>query len=153
HTKAHEQLGAMYAKEGKKREAFIHYQELFETLRDQNHLPQARSAAAAAVECDPTHTDLRNSLIELLLADNQKDTAAQHLETMGDQAGKAGNVKVAVDAYRRAMQYRANNKALKKKLADVMLTKEDRLARKRKALLAVVGLIVAGLLVGGVALK
>ena len=153
HTKAHEQLAGIYAKEGKKREAFVHYQELFETFRDQNHLPQARAAAAAAVECDPSHTDLRNSLIELLLADQQKDAAAHQLELMGDQAAKSGNVKVAVDAYRRAMQYRPNNKGLKKKLADVMLTKEDRLARKRKAILGLVALIVAGLAVGAVALK
>jgi tetratricopeptide (TPR) repeat protein/outer membrane protein assembly factor BamB len=153
HTKAHEQLAGIYAKDGKKREAFVHYQELFETFRDQNHLPQARAAAAAAVECDPSHTDLRNNLIELLLADNQKDAAGHQLELMGDQAAKSGNVKVAVDAYRRAMHLRPNNKALKKKLADVMLTKEDRLARKRKALLGLVALIVAGLSVGAVALK
>ena len=43
-------------------------------------------------------------------------------------------IKVAADSYRRAMQYRPNNKQLKKKLADVMLSKEDRLARKRRVI-------------------
>ncbi|HEY3323484.1 MAG TPA: DUF4388 domain-containing protein [Planctomycetota bacterium] len=152
-VKAHEQLAIIYAKRALKREAFVHYRELYEIFRDQNHLPQARAAAAAAVECDPTHTDLRSSLIELLLADGQKDAAAQQLEAMGDQAVKMGNAKLAVDGYRRAMQYRPNNKGLKKKLADVMLTKEDRTARKRRAALALVFFIFCGLGVAGLALK
>ncbi|HYG78211.1 MAG TPA: DUF4388 domain-containing protein [Planctomycetota bacterium] len=153
HIKAHEQLAAIYAKRGQKREAFVHYQELFETFRDQNHLPQARTAAAAAVDCDPSHIDLRNALIELLLQDNQKDAAGHQLELLGDFAGKNGNVKLAVDAYRRAMHLRPANKNLKKKLNDVMLTKEDRLARKRKAVFAMVFIAVVGLAGAIVAFK
>lgn len=145
HVKSHEQLAASYARRGKKREAFGHYQELFETFREQNHMREARVAAACALECDPTHTDLRTALIELLLADNEKDAAAQQLELMGDQAARQNNVKVAADAYRRAMQARPGNKQLKKKLADAMLTKEDRRARTKKVFTVTALLIVVGL--------
>jgi len=153
YVKAHEQLAAIYSRRGQKREAFVHYQDLFETFRDQNHLQQARAAAAAAVDCDPSHIDLRNALIELLINDNQKDAAAHQLELLGDYCGKIGNVKMAVDAYRRAMQHRPSNKNLKKKLNDVMLTKEDRLARKRKAVLASAFLAIILLTAGGLAFK
>jgi tetratricopeptide (TPR) repeat protein len=148
HVKAHEQLAAMYARKGLKREAFVHYRELFESLRDQNHNQEARVAGTCALDCDPGNTDLRNQLVELLVADNQKEAAAQHLELLGDQAAKAGNVKVAADSYRRAMQFRANDKQLKHKLADVMLSKEDRRARKRRALTALVVVIVLALIAG-----
>jgi outer membrane protein assembly factor BamB/Tfp pilus assembly protein PilF len=145
HVKAHEQLAAIYAKRGQKREAFVHYQELFETLRDQNHLREARGAGMCAMECDPSNTDLRTLLIDVLVADNQKDAAAEQIELLGDQAARAGNVKMAADSYRRAMTYRPNSKQLKKKLADAMLTKEDRRARKRKALIALLVMIFIGL--------
>ena len=153
HIKSHEQLGALYAKRGQKREAFVHFNELYHTLRDQNHLAESRVACLNALECDPSQSDLRNSLIDILIAENQKDAASAQIELMGDQAARSGNVRVAADAYRRAMQYRANDKQLKKKLADVMLTKEDRQARKQRfrAALAVLGL--AGLAVAGLALK
>ena len=153
HVKAHEQLAAIYAKRGQKREAFVHYHTLFETFRDQNHPREARAAAVAALECDPSHGELRAALIELLLADNQKEAAAQHFEVQGDQAARLGNVKVAADSYRRAMQLAPLNKQLKKKLADVMLTKEDRLARKRKARLALATVAAVAAAVGSLALK
>jgi len=133
HIKAHEQLGTIYQKRGQKREAFIHFQELFEAYRSQNNPRDARAAAVKALECDPNHNDIRNGLIEMLINDNQKEAASQQLEIIGDQAAKQGNVKFAADSYRRSMTYRPNNTQLKNKLADVMLTKEDRVARKRKA--------------------
>ncbi|MCY3024209.1 MAG: PQQ-binding-like beta-propeller repeat protein [Planctomycetota bacterium] len=132
HVKAHEQLASIYAKRGQKREAFVHYQALVETFREQNHIREARAAAIAALECDPTQAELRTTLIEFFLVDNLKEPAAQQLELQGDLAARAGNVKMAVDSYRRAMQLAPANKRLKKKLQDVMLTKEDRLARKRR---------------------
>lgn len=152
HVKSHEQLAAIYSKLGKRREAFMHYQELFETFREQNHLREARVAGACALECDPAHSDLRNSLIELLLADNQKEVAAQQLELMGDQAAKTGNIKLASDSYRRAMQCRPGNNQLKKKLADTMLTKEDRRSRKQRTVLAIVVLVILSVAGGGLAL-
>ncbi|MGD0088358.1 MAG: DUF4388 domain-containing protein [Planctomycetota bacterium] len=132
HVKAHEHLAAIYAKRGQKREAFVHYNTLFDSFREQNHPREARAAALAALECDAGATALRSSLIELLLADNQKDIAAQQFEIQGDQNAHSGSVRSAADSYRKAMQLAPANKVLKKKLADVMLTKEDRLARKRR---------------------
>jgi outer membrane protein assembly factor BamB len=149
HVKAHEQLAAIQNKRGKKREAFTHYQELFDLFREQNHMREARAAAACALECEPQNGELRMQLIELLLADKQTDAAAQQLELMGDQAARQNNVKLASDTYRRAMQYRPGNKQLKKKLADAMLTKEDRRSRKQK-LYTVVALIVVAGIAGGV---
>ncbi|HYF51524.1 MAG TPA: DUF4388 domain-containing protein [Planctomycetota bacterium] len=151
HIKSHEQLATLYMKRGQKREAYVHYEELFETLRDQNHAAEARVAGQKALECDPSQTELRTNLIELLLADNQKEAAATQIEILGDQAAKVGNVKLAADSYRRAMQYAHNNKQLKKKLADVMLTKEDRLARKRKALMVMAAFVLLGLMAAGLA--
>ena len=153
YVKAHEQLGAIYAKRGQKREAYIHYQELYETLRDQNHTREARAAATSALECDTTQTDMRNALVELLLAENQKEAASQQLELLGDQGSKQGNMKMAADAYRRAMQYRPANKQIKKKLADVMLSREDKVAKKRNALVFVVVVAIVGSVVGALALK
>jgi outer membrane protein assembly factor BamB len=149
HVKAHEQLAGIYVRRGQKREAFVHFQELFEILRDQNHLREARGAGMCALECDPAHADLRASLIDLLIADNQKDSAAEQLEQLGDQAEKAGNVKLAADSYRRAMQFRPNSKQLQTKLSDAMLTKEDRRNRKRKTRL-IAAAVSAGMLVAGI---
>ncbi|MFH0937998.1 MAG: PQQ-binding-like beta-propeller repeat protein, partial [Planctomycetota bacterium] len=150
HGKAHEQLAAIYAKKGQKGEAFIHYRELFETLREQNRSQEARVAGLLALDCDPTRTDLRNNLIDLLIADQQKDLVAQQIELLGDQAVKVGNSKLAADSYRRAMQFKLNSKHLKKKLANVMLTKEDRRARKRRMIGIVVSIILAMLMISGV---
>ena len=153
HVKAHEQLAAIYAKRGQKREAFVHYNMLFENFREQNHPREARAAATAALECDPSRAELRASLIELLLADNQKEAAAQQYEVQGDQNARAGNVRLAADSYRHAMQLAPANKQLKKKLADVMLTKEDRLARKRRARLLLLAAIFLAVMAGGLAFK
>jgi len=153
HVKAHEQLAALYSKRGQKREAFVHYNMLFENFREQNHPREARAAAAAALECDPARVELRASLIELLLADNQKEAAAQQFEIQGDQHARSGNVRMAADSYRHAMQLAPANKQLKKKLADVMLTKEDRLARKRRARLLLGAVILIAVLSGGLAFQ
>ena len=72
HVKAHEQLAALYAKRGQKREAFVHYNRLFENFREQNRPREARAAAISALECDPAQAEIRASLIELMLAENQK---------------------------------------------------------------------------------
>ena len=151
HVKAHEQLAAIQLKRGKKREAFTHYRELFDLFREQNHMREAHAAAAFALECEPGNGDLRMELVELLLADKQNDAAAHHLEFMGDQAARQNNVKVASDAFRRAMQFRPGNKQLKKKLADTMLTKEDRRSRKQKLYTALAVLAVAGIAGGALA--
>ena len=144
HVKAHQQLAATHSRRGKRRDAFIHYRELFEIFKDQNHLQEAKTAASYALECDPTQGDLRNALIELQLADNEKDAAAQQFEIMGDQAAKSGNVKVAAESYRRAIQFRPGQRILKKKLVDVMLSKEDRRARKRKLVIGLATFLVLG---------
>ncbi len=153
HLKAHEQLGVLYARRNQKREAFAHYRELYEIFRDQNHPLQARAAAAAALECDPGHIDLRNALVELLMNDGQKDAAAQQLEAMGDHAAKGGMTKLAVDSYRRALQLKPTHKLLKKKLSDVMLTKEDRRSRRQRLLLAGVAVLFVLAAIAGVFVK
>jgi Flp pilus assembly protein TadD len=153
HAKAHEHLGGIYAKRGHKREAFVHFQALYEALREQTHNREARAAAIAALDCDPAHVEMRTGLIELYLADNQKDAAVQHLEVLGDQAARAGNIKLAADSYRRAIQFAPANKNLKRKLADAMLTREDRLARKRRILVAALVITVTSLVAGAAAVK
>jgi hypothetical protein len=149
---AHEQLAAIYLKRGQKREAFVHFLEVFEIEREQKQLAAACAAAQRALECDPARLDLRSNLVDLLAADNQRTLAGQQLEVLGDLAVKSGNVKLAADSYRRAFQFCPAQKQLKKKLADAMLSKEDRRLRKHKLLAAigaaVLALLFAGLLIG-----
>lgn len=147
-VKGHERLAEILSKRGQRKEAMAHYHELFETYKDQNHLKEARAAAACALDCDPANSQLRGQLIEMLLAENQKEDAARQYETLGDHLAKAGDVKGAADAYRRALQFFGTSNRLKKKLGDVMLSKEDRTSRA-KALGIVAAIIAVVALIGG----
>lgn len=147
-VKAHERLAEILSKRGQRKEAMAHYHELFETYKDQNHLKEARAAAACALDCDPANSQLRGQLIEMLLAENQKEDAARQYETLGDHLAKAGDVKGAADAYRRALQFFGTSNRLKKKLGDVMLSKEDRTSRA-KALVIVALILAVVTLIGG----
>jgi outer membrane protein assembly factor BamB/tetratricopeptide (TPR) repeat protein len=147
-VKGHERLAEIYAKRGQKKEATVHYNELFETYKDQNHMREARAAAVCALDCDPANSQLRGQLIEMLLSENNREDAARQYETLGDTLAKTGDSKGAADAYRRALQVFGTSNRLKKKLGDVMLTKEDRSSRTRVALIVVIALCVLGLIGG-----
>lgn len=138
-----EALAKLYAKRGAKRDAYTQYSELFENLRDQHQLREAREAAVHALEADPTSVKMRNALVELLLMEDMHEEASVHLEQLGDVAARSRNTALAADAYRRAMQYRANVRPLKKKLNEVLLTKEDKQARRRRLVISM--LLFAGM--------
>ena len=131
-VRTREALAGLFAKRNLKRDAFLQYQELFENLRDQHMLREAREAAGHALENDPTNAKMRNALVELLLMEDKHEEASEQLETLGDFAARSRNGTLAAEAYRRAMQYRKNIRPLKKKLNEVLLTKEDRAARRRR---------------------
>ena len=132
-----EALARLYAKRGQKRDAYTQYSELFDNLRDLHQLREAREAAVHALENDPTSVKMRNALVELLLMDDLHEEASYHLEQLGDVAARARNSALAADAYRRAMQYRKNIRPLKKKLNEVLLTKEDKQARRHRVFLSI----------------
>lgn len=138
-----EALAALYAKRNQKRDAFVQYQELFDNLRDRHLLREARDAALNALENDPSNIKMRNALIDLLLMKDNHEEAGAQLELLGDIAARAHNTSLAADSYRRAMQHRKNTRPLKKKLNEVLLTKEDRTARRRRATLIIAATSVA----------
>ena len=143
-------LAALLSKRGQKRDAFMQYQELFENLRDQHLLREARDAAAHALENDPSNAKMRNALVELLLMEDNHDEAGNQLEQLGDYAARARNTGLAAESYRRAMQYRKNIRPLKKKLNEVLLTKEDRAARRHRMTLSLVLIGLIALAFGGI---
>ncbi|MEI6231784.1 MAG: DUF4388 domain-containing protein [Planctomycetota bacterium] len=145
-----EALAALYAKRSQKRDAFMQYQELFEHLRDQHQLREARDAAIHALENDPSSAKMRNALVELLLMEDKHDEASAQLELLGDFAARSRNTSFAAESYRRAMQYRKNIRPLKKKLNEVLLTKEDRVARRRRASLSALFFVVMLLAAGSI---
>ncbi len=148
--KIRESLAALYAKRLQKRDASTQYSELFENLRDQHLLREARDAAGRALQNDPSNAKMRNALVELLLMEDNHEEAANQLEQLGDFAAKTRNGTLAAESYRRAMQYRKNIRPLKKKLNEVLLTKEDRAARRRRLSLSILFFAILLLACGGV---
>ncbi len=132
-----EALAGLFAKRGQKRDAFVQYQELFENLRDRHLLREAHDAALLGLQNDPSNIKMRNALIDLLLIKDNHDEAATQLELLGDLAASSHNTSLAADSYRRAMPYRKNIRLLKKKLNEVLLTKEDRATRRRRATMTI----------------
>ncbi|MCW8132236.1 MAG: PQQ-binding-like beta-propeller repeat protein [Planctomycetota bacterium] len=144
HLPSRDRLGAIYARRGQKREAVIQYQELIHSYTNNKQFPEARAACTKALECEPLNTELRNELIQVYLAEGDRGNAAREHEVLGDQLAKQGQSKAAADNYRKAMQCQPALSHLKKKLASVMLTEEDRRARTKRTL--IVGAVAAGLL-------
>ena len=150
HLPSRERLGAIYAKRGQKKEAVIQYQELISTYQGAQQWEEAKAACHRALELEPTNPDVRRELINVLVAEDDKVGAAREYEAIGDLFAKAGQNKPAADNYRKAMGLAPQQTHLKKKLANVMLTEEDRRARTKRSLTVlgaagVVLLIAAGL--------
>lgn len=150
HLPSRDRLGAIYARRGQKREAVIQYQELIHSHTANKSFAEARAAAVRALECEPLNAELRTELIQVYLAEGDRAGAAREHEILGDQLSKQGQTKAAAENYRKAMQCQPSLSHLKKKLASVMLTEEDRRARNKRTL--IVGALVALLLVGIAAL-
>ena len=146
HMPSRERLGAIYAKRGQKREAVIQYQELVKVYQNNKQFPEARGACLRALECEPQNTELRLELIQVFTAEGNRAGAAREQEILGDQFARQAQVKPAADHYRKAMQLMPSQGHLKKKLASVMLTQEDRRARTKRTLFA--GAAVALVLLG-----
>ena len=143
--RSREKLAALYASRGQKREAFVHYRELFNAMMARNQPAEAAQIARLALDCDPNDIDLRRALIDLLLKDGPNGEAATHLEILGDAAERNRNAGMASEAYRRAMQMRGGTRQLRKKLDGVLLTKKERAARRHRVMVALFGvLLIAG---------
>lgn len=151
HLHSRERLGAIYAKRGQGREAVYQYQELIAAYKANQQFAEARSACIRALECEPSNIEVRQELIQVYIAEDNKAAAAREYENLGDILAKQAQVKPAADSYRKAMQLVPSQGHLKEKLAGVMLTSEDRRAKRKRNLMITIGvvaIIVICLLIG-----
>lgn len=142
HLPSRGQLGAIYAKRNQRMEAIIQYRELISAYKGTSQLAEARAACQRALDCDPGQLDIRDELIEIYQAEGDKMNAARQCEIKGDQLAKQSQVRPAAEAYRRAMQLAPSLSHLKKKLANVLLTQEDRRARTKRTVVTVSAVVV-----------
>ncbi len=150
HLNSRGRLGAIYAKRGQQREALVQYLELINTYRGNDQLAEARATCQRALECDQNHLGVRQQLIDIYIAEGEKEHAARNYEFMGDQLAKSGQARSGAEAYRKAMQLSPSMGHLKKKLANILLTQEDRRAQTKKALVITAVVVVVGLLTAGI---
>lgn len=151
HLHSRERLGAIYARRGQGRDAVYQYQELIAAYKANQQYAEARSACVRALECEPSNIEVRQELIQVYIAEDNKAAAAREYENLGDILAKQAQVKPAADSYRKAMQLVPSQGHLKEKLAGVMLTSEDRRAQRKRNLMITVGaaaVVVICLLIG-----
>lgn len=153
HLPSRDRLGSIYAKRGQKREAVIQYQELIHTYTNNKQFPEARAACTKALECEPLNAELRSELIQVFIAEGDRNGAAREHEILGDQLAKQGQTKAAAENYRKAMQCQPTLSHLRKKLASVMLTEEDRRARTKRTLIVGAVIVVILLIVAAGAFR
>jgi len=152
HMPSRDRLGGLYAKRGQKKEAIIQYQELMRAYASNQQHAEARAACAKALDCEPQNIDLRQELSTLYMAENDRASASREYENIGDFLAKGGQTKAAADNYRKAMQCMPSLTHLRKKLASVILTQEDRRARTKRTLVIGAVVVAASALLGLAAL-
>ncbi|MCZ7645354.1 MAG: PQQ-binding-like beta-propeller repeat protein [Planctomycetota bacterium] len=135
HLPSRERLGAIYGKRGQVREALVQFQEAMHHYRQNQQAQQARRIARQALELEPAAHEIRRELVEILSEEGERRAASQECEILGDMMARQNQNKEAAEYYRRAMQLAPGLAHLKKKLANVMLTQEDRRARTKRTLI------------------
>ncbi|GMV79181.1 MAG: hypothetical protein AMXMBFR7_03650 [Planctomycetota bacterium] len=148
HLPSRERLGTIYARRGQLREAMVQFQEVIQAHQRAQNFASARRVAQQALEIEPTAHDIRRELVQILVDEGDKAAAARECEVLGDMLARQGQSREAAECYRRAIQVMPGLAHLKKKLANVMLTQEDRRARTKRTLIVTVS-VLAVLAIGG----
>lgn len=150
HINAHRRCGELLATGGDSRRAAMHFAALYTKFEADGRFSEAAEACSKAVNSEPLNLAHRLQWVRCAMLADQRPDAMRELEYVGDQMSKQGRIRAAADIYKRLMVMEKSRPAIKAKLQNVLVSEDEKRARRRArtkmlAAFGVVLVVLAGL--------